>query len=169
MKKIIIVAFIAFAGSAYSQNAIEKYFSYLDQDTGITKVTVNSKMFELFSYMETENKEEEELKEAISNLESMKVIVKEDAKNPEALFKEAIKKPGKEFELLMEVDQDEEHFYFLINEKNGIVAELLMIGNSDGEFIILSLTGEIDLKQLSSLSRQLNIDHMEHLEKIEEE
>jgi hypothetical protein len=169
MKKIIIVAFIAFAGSAYSQNAIEKYFSYLDQDTGITKVTVNSKMFELFSYMEPENKEEEELKEAISNLESMKVIVKEDAKNPEALFKEAIKKPGKEFELLMEVDQDEEHFYFLINEKNGIVAELLMIGNSDGEFIILSLTGEIDLKQLSSLSRQLNIDHMEHLEKIEEE
>jgi hypothetical protein len=169
MKKIIIVAFIAFAGSAYSQNAIEKYFSYLDQDTGITKVTVNSKMFELFSYKETENKEEEELKEAISNLESMKVIVKEDAKNPEALFKEAIKKPGKEFELLMEVDQDEEHFYFLINEKNGIVAELLMIGNSDGEFIILSLTGEIDLKQLSSLSRQLNIDHMELLEKFEEE
>ena len=165
----MLVAFIAFAGSAYSQSAIDKYFSYLDKDTTITKVTINSKMFELFSYMEAESDEEKEFKEAISNIESMKVIVKENAPNAQALFKEAIKKPGKEFELLMEVDQESEHFYFLINEKEGIIAELLMIGNSDGEFIILSLTGEIDLAQLSRLSRSMNIDHMQHLQKIDED
>lgn len=165
----MLVAFIALAGSAYSQSAIDNYFSYLDRDTTITKVTINSKMFELFSYMDAESDEEKEFKEAISNLESMKVLVKENASNAEALFKEAIKKPGKEFELLMEVDQESEHFYFLINEKNGVIAELLMIGNSDGEFIILSLTGEIDLAQISRLSRSMNIDQMEHLQKIDKD
>ena len=165
----MLVAFIAFAGSAYSQSTIDKYFGYLDADTGITKVTINSKMFELFSYMDAESEEEKEFKEAISNLESMKIIVKEEATDAEALFNEAIKKPGKEFELLMEVDQDSEHFYFLINEKNGVIAELLMIGNSDGEFIILSLTGEIDLAQISRLSRSMNIDQMQHLQKINED
>lgn len=165
----MLVAFIAFAGSAYSQNAIDKYFSYLDADTSMTKVTINSKMFELFSYMDAETEEEKEFMEAISNIENMKVVVKEDASNAEALFKEAIQKPGKEFELLMEVDKKPEHFYFLINEKNGVIAELLMIGNSDGEFIILSLTGEIDLAQISRLSKSMNIDHMEHLQKIDED
>ena len=92
MKKLMLVAFIAIAGSAYSQSAIDKYFSYLDADTAITKVTINSKMFELFTYMDAESEEEKEFKEAISNLENMKVIVKEDAPNAEALFKEAIKK-----------------------------------------------------------------------------
>ena len=119
--------------------------------------------------MDAESEEEKEFKEAISNLESMKIIVKEEATDAEALFNEAIKKPGKEFELLMEVDQDSEHFYFLINEKNGVIAELLMIGNSDGEFIILSLTGEIDLAQISRLSRSMNIDQMQHLQKINED
>lgn len=169
MKKLMLVAFIAFAGSAYSQSAIDKYFSYFDTDTTITKVTINSKMFELLTYMAAESEEEKELKEAISNLESMKIIVKENAINAETLFKEAIKKPGKEFELLMEVDQESEHFYFLINEKAGVIAELLMIGNSDGEFIILSLTGKIDLAQISRLSRSMNIDQMEYLQKINED
>jgi hypothetical protein len=169
MKKLILVAFIAIAGSAYSQSAIDKYFSYLDADTAITKVTINSKMFELFTYMDAESEEEKEFKEAISNLENLKVIVKEDAPNAEALFKEAIKKPGKEFELLMEVDQESQHFYFLINEKNGVIAELLMIGNSDGEFMILSLTGEIDLAQISRLSRSMNIEQMQYLQKIDED
>ena len=89
----MLVAFIALVGSAYSQSAIDNYFSYLDRDTTITKVTINSKMFELFSYMDAESDEEKEFKEAISNLESMKVLVKENASNAEAIFKEAIKKP----------------------------------------------------------------------------
>lgn len=165
----MLVALVAITTSAFSQTAIDKYFSYLDKDTAVTKVTINSKMFELFTYMDVESEEEEEFKEAISNIDGMKLIVKEDAKNAEAMFKEAIQKPGKEFELLMEVDQESEHFYFLINEKNGVIAELLMIGSSDEEFMIMSLTGEIDLAQISRLSRQMNIDQMNHLQKIDKD
>ena len=169
MKNLMLVALVAVSGSVFSQNAIDKYFGYLDGDTSLTKVTVNSKMFELFTYMEAETEEEKEFVEMVSNLESLKVIVKEDAADAEKLFNEAIKKPGKEFELLMEVDKNPEHFYFLIKETNGVVDELLMIGNSDGEFIILSLTGKIDLAQLSTLSRQMNIGSMKHLEKLDED
>ncbi len=165
----MLAALVAFGGSAFSQNAIDKYFNYLDGDTSLTKVTINSKMFELFTYMEAESDEEKEFKEMVSNLESLKVFIKEDATDAEKLFDEAIKKPGKEFEVLMEVDQDKEHFYFYIKETDGIVDELLMIGNSDGEFIVLSLTGKIDLAQLSKLSKQMNIGSMKHLEKLDED
>ena len=165
----MLVALVAFGGSAFSQNAIDKYFNYLDGDTTLTKVTINSKMFELFAYIDAESDEEKEFKEMVSNLDNLKVLMKEDAPDGEELFNEAIKKPGKEFELLMDIDRAGERFNFFIKETNGIVAELLMIGNTDDEFIILSLTGEIDLAQLSKLSKQLNIGSMKHLEKLDED
>lgn len=172
--KTTIFAFLLISGiSLQAQDAIDKYFGYLSKDTTMSSVTVNAKMFELFSYMETDDDDAQEFKEMMQNMESLRVLVKENAANGKAMFNTAIKKPGKEFEVLMDVNTEGELFKFLINEKDGIVSEFLMIGftqdHGEPKFIVLSLTGKIDLAQISKLSRTMNIKEMKHLDKIDED
>ena len=127
--KTAIFALLFISGvSLQAQNAIDKYFGYLSKDTTMSSVTVNSKMFELFSYMETDDEDAKEFKEMMQNMESLRVLVKENATGGKSMFNAAIKKPGKEFEVLMDVNTEDDLFKFLINEEDGIVSEFLMIG-----------------------------------------
>jgi len=41
-----------------------------------------------------------------------------------------------------------------------------LVGSPD-EFVLVSILGKIDLDKISQLSKQLDIDGVEHLEKIE--
>jgi len=43
-----------------------------------------------------------------------------------------------------------------------------MVMKGDNEFVMLSLFGDIDLKEISKISRQMNIDHMDKLENLED-
>ena len=173
MKNGVLVAFIIFGFSLSAQDAIDKYFSNLESDTAITKVTVSGKMFELFQHMDAETEEEKEFIEAVSKLNSMRVLVKENAPDGKALFNSASNKIGKEFEVLLTVDREGERFNFLIKENNGVISEFLMIGlggtqKDDFKFMVISITGEIDLAQISKLSRAMNVRELEHLNEVEE-
>ena len=173
MKNLAILLISVFSVSVSAQDAIDKYFSYMDKDTSLTKVTVSGKMFELFQHMEVETAEEEEFKEAVSKLKSMRVVVKENAQNGSKMFSDANNKIGSEFETLMQVDKQGERFNFLIKEKDGIIAEFVMIGlagqKEEAKFIVISITGDIDLAQISKISRTMNIKEMQHIEHIEDE
>jgi ACT domain-containing protein len=83
-------------------------------------------------------------------------------------YKSALKSLGSEFEVLMEVEDDEQDITIFIKEESGMINELVMIGCGD-EFFILSLLGDIDLKQVAKLSRAIQIDGMEHFQNIDEE
>ena len=173
MKKVVVVVFALFGFSLSAQDAIDKYFSDLESDTALTKVTVSGKMFELFQHMEAETEEEKEFIEAVSKLNSMRVLVKENAPDGKSLFNSANSKVGKEFETLLTVDREGERFNFLIKEKNGVISEFLMIGlggtqKEDFKFIVISITGEIDLAQISKLSRAMNVKELEHLDHVED-
>lgn len=172
MKTTILSLIVLISGTLQAQDAIDKYFSYLDKDTSISKVNVNAKMFELFSNIEAETEEEEEFVEMLKSITSLRMLINEKPANGKGDFNKAISKPGKEFETLMEVDTDGNMFKFLINERDGIVTEFLMIGytSEKGEapkFMILSLTGKIDLKHIGKLGRTLQMREMKHLEKVQ--
>ncbi|MBL7942236.1 MAG: DUF4252 domain-containing protein, partial [Flavobacteriales bacterium] len=72
--------------------------------------------------------------------------------------------PG--FELLMSVQDQGESISFFINEQSGIVKELVMIGASDQEFYLMSIMGNIDLKQLSKLAHVVKIEGMDKLDNL---
>lgn len=154
MKHLVIAAIALFSVTAVSaqKNAIEKYYSDFEQLDEFTKVNVTSKMFELAIHVEGKTEEEQELIEAISNIEGLEVIAKENAENAMALFTEAIKRPGRDFEELMTVDDKEAQVLFLINESGGVIDELLVICGTDDEFAIVDIWGEIDLKQVRKMT-----------------
>lgn len=167
-KNILLAAAMMMSFAAFSQDVIERYFKEMNNDEQVTKVSISSKMFELFMHIDSEEQSEKELLETVSKLKGMKILIKEEVANGEQLYKSAIKKPNADYEVLMTVEDDDEDLTFFIREENGVIAELVMIAGGKDNFVLLSLIGEIDLNQISKLSKSMNIEGMDNLEKIEQ-
>ncbi len=170
MKKVIIIALMMIAvNGVFAQDAISKFFSKYQDDESFTQVTVSSKMFSLFTNMEVETPDDKEVLEAISKLKGLRILGKENTSDARKLYKEAFALiPMKEFEELMTVRDKDQDFKFLIKESGGKISELLMIMGGADDFMVMSLFGEIDLKQVSRLGKKMNVGGLEQLEKLDD-
>lgn len=164
---IIIISCWATNLSAQS-DAITNFFSDYAENESFTKVSISSKMFSLFTHIDGDDKEEEEILKAIAGLQGLKILSANDITNGKVMYQNALLKPGKDYEELMTVKDGEEDLTFLIRENGEKIAELLMISGGEQNFMILSLVGDIDLNQVAKLSRSMSIGGMDQLEKIEE-
>lgn len=156
--------------SAYAQNdAITKFFNKYASDESFTQVTVSGKMFSLFTNMEADTPEDKEVLDAISKLKGLRILRKEDERNARALYKEAFSLiPMKEYEELMSVRDKDNDIKFLIKESGGKISELLMVMGGSKEFMIISLVGTIDLKQVSRMGKKMNVSGLENLDKMDD-
>lgn len=153
--------------SLAQNNAISKFFQKYEDDEEFTRVTITSRMFGLFTNMELEDEDDQEVLGAISKLDGLNILTKEDISNGKALYKEALSLiPKSEYDELMVIREKDSDMKFLIKEKNGKIQELLMLMGGSDEFFILSLIGEIDLKQVSKISKKMDIDGLEKLENM---
>jgi len=55
---------------------------------------------------------------------------------------------------------------FLIKESGGKISELIMIMGGTKDFMVMTLFGEIDLKQVSRIGKKMNVEGLEKLEKM---
>jgi CII-binding regulator of phage lambda lysogenization HflD len=168
MKKIIAIGVLMVVmNGAFAQDAISKFFSKYQADESFSSVTVSSKMFGLFTNMEADTPEDKEVLEAISKLKGLKILAKQEARNARELYKEAfVLIPIKEYEELMSVRNEDKDMKFYIKESGGKISELLMIMGGNEQFMVMSLFGEIDLKQISRIGKKMDVKGLEHLEKM---
>lgn len=168
MKKLAAIGMmIMVSWAAYGQNAISEYFSKYENDESFTNVTITSRMFGLFTDLEVEDKEDQEILDAISKLKGMKILAKDETTNGRKLYQDALAKlPKNQYDELMSVRDEEKNMKFMIKEKGKIISELVMVIGGDNEFFILSIFGEIDLKQIAKISSAMDIDGLEGLEKL---
>ena len=169
MKKIAVtVMVLAWAVTAQGQDAITKFFDKYSNDQSFTTVNITSRMFGLFTDLEMEDEEDQEVMDAISKLKGLKILAKENTDNGKELYREAFSLiPKKEYDELMSIRDEDNDMKFLIKEKNGKVSELLMVMGGNDEFFILTLFGEIDLKQVAKISKAMDLDGLEQLERID--
>ncbi len=170
MKKIAILSilFLSTLSANAQEDAITKFFSKYQNDDSFTKINITGRMFGLFTNFETEEEEDQEMIDAISKVKGLKILAKEDIRNGQELYKEAVRLiDSSEYEELMTIREKDNDMKFLIKEKDGIIAELLMVIGSEDSFFLLSLVGDIDLKQISKLSKSMDIDGFENLQNID--
>ncbi|GAA0893341.1 hypothetical protein GCM10009122_30200 [Fulvivirga kasyanovii] len=169
MKKVIVlVVGVMMTVQLNAQDAISKFFSKYEGDTDFTHVSVTSRMFGLFTNLEMDSKEDQEVMDAISKLKGLKILAKENTTKGKELYKEAFSLiPKNEYDELMSVRDEDKDMKFMIKEKDGKISELLMVMGGNNEFFILTLFGEIDLKQISKISKAMDIDGLEGLEKLD--
>jgi hypothetical protein len=171
MKKLLVLSvMVVVVANAQAQDAISKIFSKYQADESFTQVNVSSKMFSLFTNMEAESKEDQEVLDAISKLKGLRILMKENTSDARSLYKEAYAQiPVKEFEELMSVRDKDKDMKFYIKENGGKISELVMIMGGMDDFMVMSLFGDIDLKQVSRIGRKMDVKGLENLQRIDQQ
>ena len=188
MKKLVLILALATLPIVSNAQSIFDQFEDLD---GVTSVVVNQNMFKLLSKIdvETNDPESQDYINMIENLTSLKVLTTGDEAISAKMKSEVDRYLNKaKLQELMRVKDGEQTIKFYIKEgKNeDYVSELLMfitglkevtkdsnvtINGQKREFetVLLTLTGNIDLKQISKLTNKMDIPGGKQLEKAGKE
>ncbi len=167
MKKLslVLAVMVSIVSMSFGQDAIEKYFEKYMNDENFTVVYISPKMFQMVSKIAPEDMDAD-VKDVIKNLKGLRILTTEY--NTKAFYTEAKSKINtKEYEVLMTVRDDGTNVEFLVKETGDIINELLLLVGGD-EFVMMSFVGNIDLKKIAKLSKDMDIDGMEHLKKLDE-
>ena len=169
MKKLMIVAVVLMASIAASaqSDAIAKFFTKYQNDETFSQVTISGKMFSMMANLDGNTPEEKAMISSISKIKGLKILSKNEARNSRELYKEAISMiPTNSFEELMSIRDKDKDMKFFTKEAGGKISELVMVMGGYEEFMVLTLFGEIDLKEISKIGKSVNIDGLENLEKV---
>jgi hypothetical protein len=168
MKKILVaLALIMSSFLVNAQNsAVDQLFAkYADKD-GFTTVSISKAMFSLFA---SESESKDEFNQAVRGLESIRILAPDSStavKMKLNFYNDIIKSlPIAQYEELMSVKEKDQVFKMLIRKKGNIITEFLMIGGGN-ENLLISITGNIDLKSISKLSKAMDIEGMDELDKV---
>ncbi|WP_417290094.1 DUF4252 domain-containing protein [Corallibacter sp.] len=183
MKKnvlLFLMAIVLFPLSSQAQDIFSKY----SENPEVTYVSIKPKMFQMLAKMDinTDDPETQEYIKMVNSITSFKVVstgnkaISEDVSN-------WVKGKKGSLEELMEVKDDGVNMTFYVKEgrDSDHVSELLMFVDGLGaltkdadinvngkkrefETVVVSLTGDIDLNQISKLTQKMNIPGGEHLE-----
>jgi hypothetical protein len=165
-KTVIMLGFMLFANIFYGQTVFDKF----DNQDDISAFIVNKKMFNLMSKVEVKDKESKLYMELISKLDNLKVFVTQSAKKAADMRNTAdkfVKTSGLE-ELMRVTDKGKNVRIYV---KSGLgdtqIKELLMFveGASNNETVLMSLTGNFDLDELSVLTDKMKLPGGDDLKK----
>jgi hypothetical protein len=152
---------------AMAQNtAVDQLFEkYADKD-GFTTVSISKAMFSLFA---SENESKDQFNQAVKGLESIRILAPDSTiiqKGKLNFYNEISKSlPMSQYEELMSVKEKDQVFKMLIRKKGSVITEFLMIGGGN-ENVLICITGNIDLKSISKLSKAMDIEGMENIDKV---
>ncbi|MBR9854188.1 MAG: DUF4252 domain-containing protein [Algicola sp.] len=168
MKKYILITLIALLPIAgFSQSLFDK-FEDLDE---VTAVVVNKSMFNLLSKIDVDvdDPEARDFMDIAKSLQSLKVFTTDNEKIGSQMKSSVTSylQSSKMEELMRVKDKDANvKFYIKQGKDEDHVSELLMLVTgmrdveADGrkfETVLLSLTGDIDLNKINSLTKKMNL------------
>ncbi|HEX9825328.1 MAG TPA: DUF4252 domain-containing protein [Flavobacteriaceae bacterium] len=185
MKKLAVILAIALAPIVtFGQSVFDKFE---DMD-GVTSVIVNQKMFKMLMdlQIQTDDPEAQELVDMVGKITGLKVLTTGDEKisaDMNATFNSYLKSAN--LQELMRIKDGEQTVKFYVKEgkDDNHVKELLMFVTGlkeitkgqditingkkrEIETVLLSLTGDIDLRQVSKLTNKMNVPGGNQLKKV---
>ncbi len=170
MKRGVLFIYLGLICSlSYSQSSpVDKLFDKYSGQEGFTSVNISKQMFDMFSSMDSGSGEDKDFKNVTSKLTGIKILAYEGKEGKNINFYQELMKelPSKEYQELMVIKEKDQNVKFLTREHNGKIVELILIsGGKDNTLICI--TGDIDLKTISKLSKSMQIEGMDKLDKIE--
>jgi hypothetical protein len=173
MKKVmlgVVMMVLLLSVAAQAQNdVIAKFFNKYDGDESFSKVSISGKMFSMMANIDGNTEDEKAMISAISKIKGLKILKKDDARNSRELYKEALSMvPAGQFEELMTVRDKDKDMKFFTKESGGKISELVMVLGGNEEFLVMSLFGEIDLKEMGKIGKSVNIDGLQNLDKMKD-
>lgn len=178
MKKVIITliitAILAIPSAMFAQSTIDNLYKKYAGKEGFTSINISPELFSMIASIDTEDSTEkvQEEQNVMEQLSGLKMLVYEPEGEINLAFLKEVKAiiPSKDFTELMSVDSEGETVKFLVKKgDNDKISEMLMIVLDESEAVLMSMTGNLDMSTISSISKSLDIEGMEKLEEIEEQ
>jgi peroxiredoxin len=170
MKKIIITVVVALVSNAFfAQSAFDKY----DGQENVASIIVNKKMFQMMGSVKVDanDKETQQYLDLMKKLDNLKVFSTTNAKvsaDMKSTTDKYIKTAG--LEELMRVNDSEKNLKIWVKSgsTNSQIKELLMFSekpNKENETVVMSLTGDFNLSEVSVLTDKMKIPGGDDLKK----
>jgi len=166
----MVLTFMISVSAISQKDPVDRIFDKYSGQEGYTTVFISSKMFSLFAEMDPDD---QELQNMMNGLKSIRILASDDEMesggNGINFYKEVMKDLAVEkYEELMVVKDGNQDLKFLIREEKGMIVELLLVGGGDGDNVLISIRGIIDMKNIGKIGKALNVEGLENLEKIDE-
>jgi hypothetical protein len=159
---------VMFNASAQT-DAITRFFNQYAEDERFTVVYVAPKLFSMVSKIETDDEDWNKVREIVKDLGGLRVLTADSIADGLAMYKNALSKvPTSEYAELLTVRDGTENVRIWTKDTNdgSIIEELLLLVGSPDSFTMLSFTGKINLDKISQLSKTLDIEGAQHLDKL---
>ncbi|MGJ8550203.1 DUF4252 domain-containing protein [Winogradskyella wichelsiae] len=183
-KKTVIIAVLMLTTlTSFGQSAIDK----LEDDENVMALVLNQKMFRMLATMgmNVEDSEDQEYVKMVNNITSLKVFTSSDAATSNnmtttvksyltsAKLEELMrfKEGDKTVKFYVKEGKDENHVKELVMFMTGLgeltEGENIKVNGKDLNFetVVISLTGDIDLRQISKMTSQMDIPGGDQLKK----
>lgn len=167
MKKVILtLVVILTTNTFFGQTVFDKF----DGQDDITAVIVNKKMFSLLSKMEVKDKESQQYVNLIKKLDNLKVFVTTSDKKSDEMKAVADKYlKTASLEELMRINEKGKSvkIYVRSGATDSQIKEMFMFieGSGKEETVLMSLTGDFDLNEISVLTDKMNLPGGDDLKK----
>ena len=177
----LIAALLLLPLSSFAQDIFEKY----SDNPNVTYINIKPKMFQLMAKMDinTDDPESQAYMDMVNSITSFKTIVTDDKSISADVLSWVTKRAGSLEELMVVKDDGVEvKFYIKEGKDADHVKELLIFVNGlsavmkdadvningkkrEFETVIMVMTGDIDLNQISKLTNKMNIPAGDKLDK----
>jgi hypothetical protein len=167
MKKICFLLIIMLPALAFAQSS--SFFEKYSGHEGFTTVKISPKMFQLVASADPDD----EAMSVIKEITGVTVLTLDgdegkNAARAAALTKEANASIGEGYEELLSVKESGTDLKILARSAGeGVIGDLLIVGNDDGDFVYVNVSGKLDLKKLKDLDGKIDIKGFDHLKDID--
>lgn len=168
MKKLVLsIAIFLVTNGVFAQQSV---FDKFDGQDKIASVMVNKKMFSLLSKMKVEDRETQQYVNLIKKLDNLKVFVTDNntkAAEMKSTADNYLKTNALDELMRMNEKGKNVKIYVKSGASESQIKEMLMFieGSGKEETVLMSLTGEFDLNELSVLTEKMNLPGGDDLKK----
>lgn len=169
MKKLIYLVSLIIAMPAFTQTkAVDDLFNQYALKDGFVTVTVSKGALNLLAAMDPEDKDLQTLTGGLTNIRILASEKSGSKGSTMDFYKELLPSiPLKDYTELVHIRSVDQNVVVLVKESNGIINDFLMVVGGEDNALI-SIQGNIDVKQLSKLSASMPGAHLHHLEKVDQ-
>jgi hypothetical protein len=169
---VLLVGFLLLSVGGSSQSIMDNLYDKYSGATGFTSVYISKYMFDMFRNKDTDQKSQDEMQQTLSKLNCIKILASDDdpaTPMPVNLYQEILKVlPSSSYKEIMVVKDKDQNVVFYAKEEKDKVVELLLVVSGKESNVLISIQGDIDMKNISKLGSTMNIQGMDKLKDMKE-
>jgi hypothetical protein len=145
---------------------IDELFDKYSEKEGFTSVYISGKMLNMLANLGSESESKDNI---MLRIKSIRILSQDSLSTEKVNFYAELSKKldFSVYEELMVVKESQEVTKFLIRQNGNSISELLVVTGGSGGNALISIRGDLNLKELSNLSKTIGVDELEQLEDIE--